>query len=487
MIGVVGGGIAGLVAARELRERGREVQVFEAGNALGGLAATTPTAGDPVGRVPLTLSADDDAVADLADELGIADRLKSRDIRRGQYVDGVAHSRTRLSEKLAFPRLSLQDKLFERLLAGGVSLGPVGPPTDALDAPETYDDVPALAFVDDHATASVREQVVEPHLRAAFGERAEVISAAWLLGDLARRRADSNRSTDSIVYPEGGFATLGDALIAGVGRENVSLGARVVGLETTGGDDAAAPAASDGEGDETGFVWNDGDAEADGGDATVEAVDATATESDQRVERLLVERDGERTAVDVDAVVFATPPRALERATGYEWTGETRSLVSVLFGLSASLLDTYELTVADDAPFGRLVEHTNAVDPAAYDGDHLLYAVAPVADQRDERWQQDDDTVARRWGDSLEALFPDFDRQTIQWSTVTRVRDAGPVYEIGSRETVIEHDLADTVAKGCFYAGTASEAQYPNWTVDGAVRAGRRCATLAAVPKSDRK
>jgi len=485
MIGVVGGTVAGLVAARELRERGREVRVFESGRELGGLAATTPTDGNPVERLPTTLSPADDAAADLAAELGIADRLSEREARTGYYVDGIAHPRTGLAEKLAFPRLSLQDKLFESLLTRGVSLGPLGPPDGAFAEPEAYDDIVARAFVDEHATASVREQVVDPRLRAAFGERAGDVSAAWLLGDLARRRAGRTWRTDSRLYPEGGIATLVDALVAGVGRENVSLGARVVGVETESGADAADAAASDddasGEPDETGFVWNDaGTAEADGGlgaDAETEQDAAAPTEA---VDRLVVERGGERAAIDVDAVVFATPPRALERATGYEWPGETRSVLSVLFALSESLLDAYELTVADDAPFGRLVEHTNMVAADNYGGDHLLYALAPVASTRDDRWQRDDDALARRWVEALEGLFPAFDRETVRWSTVTRLRDAGPVYETGYRERTIPHDLSDAVAEGCFYAGNASVAQYPTRSIDGAVRAGRRCAELVA-------
>jgi len=516
MIGVVGGTVAGLVAARELRALGREVRVFEAGRELGGLAATIPTAGDRVERLPTTLSPADDTIADLAAELGVADLLSTYGVRTGQYADGIAHPRTRLAEKLAFPRLSMQDKLFESLLARGISLGPLGPPDGALDDPEAYDDVAAVEFVDEHATTSVREQVVEPRLRAEFGDRAADVSAAWLLGDLARRRAGNTWRTDSRIYPEGGVATLVDALVAGVGRENVSLGARVVGVETAeGGDAAASDDEPPGEPDETGFVWTN--AETDGGtegdarieqdadaeverdadaeverdaDAEVERDADTATDRDaaaptEAVDRIVVEQGGERDAIDVDAVVFATPPRALERATDYEWGGETKGLVSVLLGLSESLLDTYELIVADEAPFGRLVEHTNVVSADNYGGDHLLYALAPVASTRDDRWQRDDEALARRWVESLGGLFPAFDREAVRWSTVTRARDAGPVYETGYRERRIPHDLSDAVAEGCFYAGDASAAQYPTRTIDGAVRAGRRCAELIAASGDD--
>ena len=48
MIGVIGGGYAGLAAALRLLETGEEVHVYEAANDLGGLATTIETAGDPI-------------------------------------------------------------------------------------------------------------------------------------------------------------------------------------------------------------------------------------------------------------------------------------------------------------------------------------------------------------------------------------------------------------------------------------------------------
>ena len=48
MIGIVGGGIAGLSAAYRLQQHGHEVRVFEASDDLGGLAAVYETGGDHV-------------------------------------------------------------------------------------------------------------------------------------------------------------------------------------------------------------------------------------------------------------------------------------------------------------------------------------------------------------------------------------------------------------------------------------------------------
>ena len=48
MIGIVGGGLAGLAAAYRLRGAGHEVRVFEAGDRVGGLAASYETRGDRI-------------------------------------------------------------------------------------------------------------------------------------------------------------------------------------------------------------------------------------------------------------------------------------------------------------------------------------------------------------------------------------------------------------------------------------------------------
>ena len=48
MIGIVGGGIAGLAAAYRLQEQGHEVQIFEATEEIGGLAAVYETPGDDI-------------------------------------------------------------------------------------------------------------------------------------------------------------------------------------------------------------------------------------------------------------------------------------------------------------------------------------------------------------------------------------------------------------------------------------------------------
>ncbi|MFT4923601.1 MAG: protoporphyrinogen oxidase, partial [Haloarculaceae archaeon] len=71
MIGVVGGGIAGLAAAHRLQTHGHDVQVFEASDDLGGLAATYETAGDRIEKFYHHLSKSEETIVDLAEDLGL--------------------------------------------------------------------------------------------------------------------------------------------------------------------------------------------------------------------------------------------------------------------------------------------------------------------------------------------------------------------------------------------------------------------------------
>ncbi|MFT4965130.1 MAG: protoporphyrinogen oxidase, partial [Halobacteriales archaeon] len=106
MIGVVGGGIAGLAAAYRLQDHGHDVQVFEASDDLGGLAAVYETAGDPVEKFYHHLSASEETIVQLAEDLGIGDRVEWRYKSDAYYVDGVVHPMDTIWQIAAYPHLS---------------------------------------------------------------------------------------------------------------------------------------------------------------------------------------------------------------------------------------------------------------------------------------------------------------------------------------------------------------------------------------------
>jgi oxygen-dependent protoporphyrinogen oxidase len=92
-VAIVGGGIAGLAAAYDLRRRGVSVQVLEAGPRPGGVIATERTAGWVIDAGPDSMLVQKPAAVTLCRELGLADRLISTLTPRTAYVlrDGRLH------------------------------------------------------------------------------------------------------------------------------------------------------------------------------------------------------------------------------------------------------------------------------------------------------------------------------------------------------------------------------------------------------------
>ncbi len=468
MIGVVGGGIAGLAAAYRLQQCGHEVRVFEASDDVGGLAATYETAGDRIEKFYHHLSKSEQTIVELAEDLGLGDAVEWRVGKNAYYVDGVVHPLDTPWQILAYPHLSLYDKFRLAMLLLEVDVRGGVPSFDTYDDLAAFEDVPIRDFLLEHTTRSVYENFWEPLLSAKFGSRKEDVSAAWLLGRVKFRGERDLLRGEILGYFEGGFGRLLDALLAAVGPENVVTGARVTDLDLDGGrvteltversaapedpTDADPPAAGDSDPDAGDVSVTDG-----GGPGT-ESNAATTTETH-----------------DVDAAVVATMPDVLESLTGYECDIDFQGSVVSVFALDEPLTDTYWLNVAEDCPFGALIEHTNFVPPERYGGDHLVYAASYVQDPSDPLWQADDAAVERRYAEGIADLFPSFDRDSVRWVETARNPRTAPIYERGYLDMVVPYDLSE-VADGLYYAGMASRAQYPERSLDGGVVAGFECA-----------
>jgi protoporphyrinogen oxidase len=453
VIGIVGGGIAGLAAAYRLQRRGHEVRVFEAADELGGLAATYETRGDRIEQFYHHLSKSEETIVELADELGLGDRVEWRIGENAYYVDGVVHPLDTPWQILAYPHLSLYDKFRLAMLLLEVDVRGGRPRLDTYDDLSDFEDVPIREFLVEHTTRRVYENFWDPLLDAKFGSRAEDVSAAWLLGRIKFRGERDLLRGEVLGYLEGGFQVLLEALVEAVGHEAIETGTRVVDVDTTGG---AVDALTVGPARET--VSADG-----GGSGDTAGEDAPATTA-ARIH-------------EVDAVVVAAMPNVLETLTGYRCSIDFQGSVCSLFCLDEPVTDTYWLNVADEAPFGALIEHTNYVPPDRYGGDHLLYAASYVQDPGERLWQLDDDAVERVYTEGIADLFPDFDPTSIRWVETARNPRTAPVYERGYLEQVIPYDLGE-VADGLYYAGMASRAQYPERSLDGGVVAGFECADL---------
>jgi len=431
MIGVVGGGVAGLAAAHRLQEHGHDVQVFEASTDVGGLAATYETAGDPIEKFYHHLSKSEERIVELAGSLGLGDQVEWRIGKNAHYVDGVVHPMDKPWEILAYPHLSVYDKFRLGMLVLDVDIRGGIPSFDTYDRLEDFEDVPVREFIVEHTTRGCFEQFFRPLLEAKFGDRWRDVSAAWLLGRIKFRGERDILRGELLGYLEGGFGAFLDALLESVGRDTVTTGVRVTDLDTANG----------------------------------------------AVESLTVEREtGVARSQAVDGVVVATMPNVLEALTGYPCEIEFQGTVCSVISLAEPLTDTYWLNIDEDAPFGALIEHTNFVPPDRYGGEHLLYAASYIQDMDEPLWGMDDDELEETWLEGIESLFPAFDRESVNWIETARNPRTAPIYERGYLDLVVPYDLSAEVAEGVYYAGMASRAQYPERSLNGGVVAGYECA-----------
>jgi len=167
-----------------------------------------------------------------------------------------------------------------------------------------------------------------------------------------------------------------------------------------------------------------------------------------------------------DAIISTIPPQELERIGGPA-TGPIRyqGAACATIGLSRDIAGgIYWLNMKDPAPYGAVVTHTNFIPWEQY-GCHIVYLASYFTGslpQNADRHMIGD--FCRRF-----SVSPD----EILWSRMAVDPFAGPIYTVGYRSKIpaYQHD-------GLFMAGMFSLSNYPERSMEGAVRAGNEVADL---------
>ncbi len=374
-IGIVGGGVLGMTLALRLREQGHEVVVLEGARAPGGLAAPQDIAGYTWDRFYHVILQSDRELLGLLRELGVEKELHWGITRTGFYTDGVLYSLSTSLEFLAFPPLSIIDKM---RLAGTIMYA------SRVKDWRSLEKIPVADWLQKLSGKRTFERMWLPLLKSKLGENYRIASAAFIWAIIARMYAArrSGLKREMFGYVDGGYAAV-------LARFERYLDEKQIELRT------GSPVAS---------------------------------VRDNGIETEVTLGDG--TTLRFDRVILTVPASRIPALCPQLTIAERERLGRVVYQgvLCASMLTrqplaTYYVTnITDVVPFTGVIEMTTLVDRARFGGNSLVYLPRYLA-QDDPFWKVTDDEVRTIFLDALEKMYPSFSRADVLDFRVARARD----------------------------------------------------------------
>lgn len=366
-IAVIGAGLSGLKAAKELEEFAR-VKVFEPHD-VGGLIASW-NAEFSIEKFYHHCFRNDDFLINEIRKLGLKSKLVWKVAKTGFAVDGKIIPLNTPFEILRYPHMSFADKL---------KLAKFTLRSRKLNY-ESFDDIGVVDGIRRELGDSLLEKFFMPLLRSKFGENAENVSFAWLLGRVAIR---SNRkySGEEIGYIKHGFQQLVERMAEGL--EIVRKRAKI---------------------------------------------------------RKTAKWDVNGESFDV--VVFTAPLPELGELGKRLGIAEVKyqSSVCALIGAEKSLTeDIYWINIADRMSFGAIIEHTNFMPFEDY-GVHLIY-LASYSTPNGELFKMSDDQISKIFLNDLGRLG--MNEEDVKWIRIFKAKYSGPIYERGYRKKITPYKVAD--------------------------------------------
>ena len=402
-VAVIGAGVTGLVAARELLRKGHEVEVLERWPDVAGQASAFDLGnGVHLDRYYHHLFESDRHMIDLHEEL-LPGQLEWFRSSVGMYARGRIWPFTTPRDLLSYSPLPLVDRL--RL---GIAVTRLTRRNDW----ERMDDIPAAEWLRRECGARAYDGVWLPLLLGKFGDDAQNVPLAWLWSKLTLRRKLEGRSAgrELLGYPRGSFRAICVALAD--------------------------------------------DIRAQGGRIQVDR-EVLAIERDQDRWRLRVAGPGAYRAPAgtgpadpdltraVDAVVITAPTDAARDLAPWpdafrmrlaEWT--YRTAVVLLLELRRQYSGTYWVNVGEsDVPFLGLVEHTNLVPAERYPARYLYVSNYVAAD--DPLTQLSTDALLAHYVRQLGVIAPDFREADVMRAWSFREAAAQPVPKLGNRARIL--------------------------------------------------
>jgi protoporphyrinogen oxidase len=428
---VVGAGITGLVAARELSRRGCRVLLVERESRLGGLLRVTTLegAGIPIEEFYHAVFEGETNSLQLIDDLGLTDRLEWSEGPSAFHAGGRVHRLSTALDLLQYPPLTLR----ERFRAGLTTWRML-----RVRDVSAHDGVSARDWLCARAGTNAYEKFFAPLLRGKFADEADTVAASWFISrmNLRNRRG---RKGEHLGYLRGSFKTLlvalEDAIVSHGGT--ILLDSQIDGAEVEG----------------------------------------------TRIRRVSVNG----TTYDVSALISTIPPRALAASVPLpaafleKFDLPYQGSVCLLLALDRPLTGAWWTNIMDSPVcFNAIVEHTQFRPRADYGADVCYLASYPPAGSR--FFGMTPDAIFAEYFAGLKTLFPGLNDENVVDYRVVVDRHAAVVPRQGVAERMRALDIT-TPLDNLFVGGIVNS--YPERSLNSCIARARECAN-AACPEAVR-
>lgn len=392
-IGIVGGGPAGLGLAHELAHSGYEVQLFEAGPQLGGLAGSFRLGDLELDRYYHFICQGDAGYLRWLDRLGLSARVGWTATKMGFFHAGKMHALTSAADLLRCDALAPS----ARVRYGAFTLH-CALRTDW----KALDRVPAARWLVRRIGSHAYDVLWHPLLALKFHQDYSDISAAWVWHRIHRVATSRGRflQRERFGFVEGGTAVFTDAVAARARAAGARLHTR-------------APVRR---------IIHDG-------------LRCTGLQTE----------DG--TCHDFDRVVSTVPLPVFTRLAGTPEVPFVKRLraidyigvVCVVLRLRHRLTQNYWLNVNDPrVPFNGCIEYTNLNTALTNDGTSVLYVPYYMPTSHPRFGWTDEHTIAETVA-ALRAVQPRFSDDWVIDAAVARDPHAQVVCTTGFRDRIPPH------------------------------------------------
>ncbi len=381
---IIGAGYTGLVAALRLAKKGHQVKILERGPVVGGLASDFTVEGASLERAYHHLFKTDTHIINLAQELGVGDKLLWHDSSVSLYYDGVLYPFKGALDLIRFKPLHFHN----RIRAGLAVLY-----LQKTKNWQKLQNVSAYNWMRKAAGKQVTRVIWEPLLKGKFDKYYDKVSMAWLWARIHIRAQSREAGGEKLGYFEGGFQTFTDALV----RQLQELG---VAIETS-----------------------------------VEI--ARISNTPRQKVKIIFANGSSRTFDDcvatIPSYVFAN---LIEKNTNVKPT-YLKSLKSIkylgarllIFSSTQNLSPYYWHNINDlDLPFLVFINHTKLIDKTSYNNKYIYY-IATYVPHEHRLFTCSDKELEALWFEHLKQIFPNFDAKKVREKHFFRFANAQHIVE----------------------------------------------------------